>query len=119
MCRVLYPITTKRFFHNNGLQTLSNWVAANASKAPPIPVNVRLGSPITRPSKIICIGLNYRDHAKETGATPPSEPILFFKSTTAIVGPDDDLVIPHGSEKTDWEVELAFVVGKSVPASEC
>ncbi|RYZ36210.1 MAG: FAA hydrolase family protein, partial [Sphingobacteriales bacterium] len=67
---------------------------------------------VARPSKIICIGLNYADHAKETGATPPSEPVLFFKATTALTGPYDPIVIPRDSVKTDWEVELAVVIGK-------
>jgi 2-keto-4-pentenoate hydratase/2-oxohepta-3-ene-1,7-dioic acid hydratase in catechol pathway len=64
------------------------------------------------PSKLVCIGLNYSDHARETGATPPTEPVIFFKSTTAICGPFDDVVIPPGSTKTDWEVELAVVIGQ-------
>lgn len=72
----------------------------------------RLGSPIGRPSKLICIGLNYADHAKETGAAMPPEPVIFMKSTTAIVGPNDDICIPKNSVKTDWEVELAIVIGK-------
>jgi 2,4-didehydro-3-deoxy-L-rhamnonate hydrolase len=77
------------------------------------PVEVeRLGSPIARPSKIVCIGLNYRDHAAETGAAVPAEPVLFLKSTTALCGPFDDVILPRGSEKTDWEVELAVVIGK-------
>jgi len=73
---------------------------------------VRLGAPLARPSKIICVGLNYKDHAAETNAPIPAEPILFFKATTAIVGPNDDLIIPKNSTKTDWEVELAVVIGK-------
>ena len=74
--------------------------------------SVRLGSPVARPSKIICIGLNYVDHCLETNAPIPAEPIIFFKSTTALCGPNDNLIIPKESEKTDWEIELAFVVGK-------
>jgi len=73
---------------------------------------VRLGAPLRRPSKLVCIGLNYRDHAAETGAEIPKEPIIFFKSTTALVGPNDPLVTPRGSTKLDWEVELAVVIGK-------
>ena len=72
----------------------------------------RIGSCVARPSKIICVGLNYADHARETGAEIPQEPILFFKSTTALCGPFDDVIIPKGSIKTDWEVELAIVIGK-------
>jgi 2-keto-4-pentenoate hydratase/2-oxohepta-3-ene-1,7-dioic acid hydratase in catechol pathway len=74
--------------------------------------SVRLGSPLVRPSKLICVGLNYAMHAKETGAEIPKEPVLFFKSTTAICGPNDDVLIPPGAVKTDYEVELAFVIGK-------
>ena len=74
--------------------------------------NVRLGAPVSKPSKIICIGLNYAKHAQETNATPPKEPILFFKSTTSVSGPNDNIVIPKNSVKTDWEVELAVVIGK-------
>lgn len=72
----------------------------------------RLGSPVAKPSKIICIGLNYAKHAKETNAAVPKEPILFFKSTTSLSGPNDDIIIPKNSVKTDWEVELAVVIGK-------
>ena len=79
---------------------------------PEVDASVRLGSPVARPSKMICIGLNYIDHCKETNAPIPTEPIIFFKSTTSLCGPDDDLIIPKNSEKTDWEVELAFIVGK-------
>jgi 2-keto-4-pentenoate hydratase/2-oxohepta-3-ene-1,7-dioic acid hydratase in catechol pathway len=67
---------------------------------------------VCRPSKIVCIGLNYADHARETGAAIPTEPVIFFKASTALCGPDDDLVLPRGSEKTDWEVELAVVIGR-------
>lgn len=103
---------TESFFANNGLQRLSQWAADNAASAPTISDDVRLGPPITRPSKIICIGLNYIDHAHESKMSIPLEPIIFFKATSSIVGPNDDLIIPKGSTKTDWEVELAFVMGK-------
>ena len=94
------------------LTRLGEWAAANADTAPKLAADTRLAAPLARPSKIICIGLNIKDHAEETGATPPSEQIIFFKATSALVGPNDDLVIPRGSEKTDWEVELAVVIGK-------
>lgn len=100
------------FFENDGLQRLSAWIDTNQATALLIPEGVRLGSPIARPSKIICIGLNYRDHAEESGMTPPSEPVVFFKSTTALTGPNDGVEIPLGSVKTDWEVELGVVIGK-------
>ena len=99
------------FFENNGLETLKAALDTNPV-LPEVDQNIRLGSPVARPSKIICIGLNYVDHCKETNAPIPTEPILFFKSTTSLCGPDDDLIIPKNSTKTDWEVELAFVVGK-------
>src|SRR5438552_201160 len=71
----------------------------------------RRSPPICRPSKIVCIGVNYRDHAADSGAAIPTEPIIFFKATSSIVGPDDPLVIPRNSRKVDWEVELAVVIG--------
>ena len=99
------------FFENEGLTELAKWIATNP-KMPEVPTATRLGSVVARPSKIICIGLNFIDHARETDAAIPEEPIIFFKSTTALCGPNDDLIIPKNSTKTDWEVELAFVVGK-------
>lgn len=111
----------ENFFGSNGIEKLKEYVSQNHDHLVPVSDDQRLGAPLARPSKIICVGLNYADHAKETNATPPTEPILFFKSTSAIVGPDDDLVIPKGSKKTDWEVELAVVIGKKasyVPENE-
>ena len=99
------------FFENNGLETLKAALETNPV-LPEVDASIRLGSPVARPSKIICIGLNYVDHCRETGAPIPTEPIIFFKSTTSLCGPDDDLIIPKNSTKTDWEIELAFVVGK-------
>jgi len=98
------------FFENDGLNRLSEFIKSN--QLPDVPDEVRLGSPLARPSKLVCIGLNYRDHDEETGAKIPAEPVIFMKSTTAIVGPNDDIVIPKNSRKTDWEVELAIVIGK-------
>jgi len=80
---------------------------------PLVPGSPRVGPCVAGVGKFICIGLNYSDHAAETGAKVPPEPIIFMKATSAIVGPDDDVVIPRGSEKTDWEVELGFVIGKT------
>ncbi|WP_400191760.1 fumarylacetoacetate hydrolase family protein [Hymenobacter sp. B81] len=102
----------ERFFVQGGLDQLAELLRTQAGHLPQVADDVRLGSPVARPSKIVCVGLNYADHARETGATPPAEPVLFFKSTTAMVGPHDDIVIPRGSVKTDWEVELAVVIGK-------
>ncbi|MFS4454480.1 fumarylacetoacetate hydrolase family protein [Maribacter sp. 2304DJ31-5] len=100
------------FFQNDGLERLKVWVSENTQNMPLIKKETRLGPPICRPSKIVCVGLNYAQHAAESGMAVPKEPVLFFKSTSAIVGPNDDLIIPKGSEKTDWEVELAIVIGK-------
>jgi len=100
------------FFAGGGLGRLSLWLQTNASSAPRLPDSIRLGPPICRPSKIVCIGLNYRDHAAESQMDAPREPVIFFKSTSAIVGPNDPLRIPRGAQKIDWEVELAVVVGK-------
>ncbi|WP_264551950.1 fumarylacetoacetate hydrolase family protein [Flavobacterium sp. N2038] len=99
------------FFEENGLEKLKKALESNPV-LPEVDASVRLGSPVARPSKIICIGLNYVDHCRETNAPIPTEPIIFFKSTTSLCGPNDDLIIPKNSEKTDWEIELAFVVGK-------
>jgi 2-keto-4-pentenoate hydratase/2-oxohepta-3-ene-1,7-dioic acid hydratase in catechol pathway len=100
------------FLGSDGLDRLAAWARDHAAMAPRVPAAERLGPPIARPSKIVCIGLNYADHARETGAKLPDEPIIFFKATTALCGPDDDLVLPRGSVKTDWEVELAVVMGR-------
>ena len=102
----------ERFFATNGLQRLSEWLNSDLALCPVVSPETRLGPPFCRPSKIVCVGLNYALHAKESGMAIPSEPVLFFKATTALCGPCDDLVIPPGSEKTDWEVELAVVIGK-------
>jgi 2,4-diketo-3-deoxy-L-fuconate hydrolase len=101
---------TEQFFESDGISRLATFVQDNL--LPEVADDVRLGSPITRPSKLVCIGLNYADHAKETNAPLPPEPVIFMKSTTAIVGPFDDIMIPKNSVKTDWEVELAIVIGK-------
>jgi len=77
------------------------------------PAGLRVGAPLARPGKVICIGLNYRDHAAETGATLPREPVMFLKAPDTVVGPYDDVLIPRASVKTDWEVELAVVIGRT------
>ena len=100
------------FFETDGMARLEEWAATHASNSPDFPEELRQGSPIARPSKIVCIGLNYKDHAEESGVEIPEEPVIFFKATSAFCGPNDDLIIPRNSEKTDWEVELAFVMGK-------
>jgi len=102
----------EQFFESDGLDRLQKFAESNKDKLPKLSKDIRLASPVARPSKIVCIGLNYADHAKETNAQIPKEPIIFFKSTTALIGPNDDVIIPKNSKKTDWEVELAVVIGK-------
>jgi 2-keto-4-pentenoate hydratase/2-oxohepta-3-ene-1,7-dioic acid hydratase in catechol pathway len=100
------------FFESDGLARLSTWLKQNQNSLPEIKEDSRIGSCVQRPSKIICVGLNYTKHALESKMPLPKEPIIFFKSTTALCGPNDNLVIPKNSVKTDWEVELAVVMGK-------
>jgi len=102
----------EKFFGSEGPRRLKTWLEKNEQSCPKVDASVRLGSPLANPSKIVCIGLNYSDHARESGMQLPPEPVIFFKSTTAICGPNDQLVIPKSSKKTDWEVELAVVIGK-------
>ena len=102
----------ERFFGGDGIERLGDWLKNKGENCPVVAENERLGSPLVRPSKIVCVGLNYAKHAAESGMEIPKEPVLFFKSTSAIVGPNDDVIIPKGGEKTDWEVELAIVIGK-------
>lgn len=100
------------FFENDGLERLRVFLQQNRDGLNVISNDERLGPPVARPSKIVCIGLNYADHARETNAKLPVEPILFLKATTSFAGPDDDIIIPKNSEKTDWEVELSVIIGK-------
>lgn len=102
----------EQFFAENGIARLEEFVKANDGKLIEVPQNERIGAPFARPSKIVCIGLNYLDHAKETNAPIPAEPIIFLKSTTSLIGPYDDVMIPKDSLKTDWEVEFCIVIGK-------
>lgn len=109
------------FFAAEGLQRLEKWLQQHESTAPQVGEEVRLGAPVSRPGKIICIGLNYSDHARESNMEVPKEPVVFFKASSAVSGPYDPVVIPRGSSKTDWEVELAVVIGKKasyVPEAE-
>lgn len=98
------------FFTNDGIDNLKE--KFDASTAKKITTDVRLGEPVKRPGKIVCIGLNYRKHAAESGMQVPTEPVVFFKATSSIIGPNDNIIIPKNSTKTDWEVELAIVIGK-------
>ncbi len=100
------------FLADGGLKKLREWSRTERDEAPVVPDTVRLGPPIARPSKIVCIGLNYSDHAAESDMEVPDEPVIFFKASSAVCGPNDDLVLPKESTKTDWEVELAVVIGQ-------
>lgn len=111
-CSTFQEDWNEDFFTNNGLARLQEWLNANQENLNEIPADSRLGSPIARPSKIICIGLNYRQHAVESGMAVPEIPIIFMKATSSLCGPFDPILIPKNSVKTDWEVELAVVIGK-------
>lgn len=100
------------FFEDGGIEEIQRIIKED-HQLPVVDPGQRTGAPICRPSKIVCIGLNYADHAKETGASLPKEPVLFLKATSAIIGPFDDIIIPKNSTKTDWEVELGVVIGKT------
>ena len=100
------------FFSEGGIARLADALKTGAEGLAQVPGGERLGPPVSRPSKIICIGLNYAAHARESGMTPPAEPVVFFKAPSALCGPDDDLILPKNSVKTDWEVELAVIIGK-------
>jgi 2-keto-4-pentenoate hydratase/2-oxohepta-3-ene-1,7-dioic acid hydratase in catechol pathway len=100
------------FFQSGGIERLRDWLARRGAAAPELSRDARLGPPIRRPSKIVCIGLNFRDHAAESGMETPKEPVIFFKATTSLAGPNDAVIIPRGGSKLDWEVELAVIVGR-------
>ena len=99
------------FFGTDGPKRLKEWLSINQDECPLVGENTRLGPPICRPSKIVCVGLNYAKHAQESGMDVPSEPVLFFKASSAIIGPYDEVILPKNSKKSDWEVELAIVIG--------
>jgi 2,4-diketo-3-deoxy-L-fuconate hydrolase len=100
------------FFAGDGLANLRQWLTENGAEAPHFSLSERLGPPVCRPSKIVCIGLNFSDHAAESKMEAPKEPVIFFKATSSLVGPNDSLVMPRNATKVDWEVELALVIGK-------
>ncbi|MCB0641761.1 MAG: fumarylacetoacetate hydrolase family protein, partial [Phaeodactylibacter sp.] len=103
---------TEAFLASNGIERLGRWLSENQPTLPVVDSSVRLGVPVARPGKIVCIGLNYRLHAEESGMKIPGEPVIFFKATSSLSGPFDPVVLPKGSTKSDWEVELAVVIGK-------
>ncbi len=100
------------FFAEGGIQSLREWIGKNESSTPRVSSSARLGAPIVRPSKIVCVGLNYRAHAGESKMEIPKEPVIFLKSPSSLSGPFDPVIIPRNAKKLDWEVELAVVVGK-------
>lgn len=102
----------EKFFAADGIDRLERWLKENKAACSIVSNDVRLGPPIARPSKIVCVGLNYAKHAEESGMAVPGQPVLFFKATSSIIGPNDAVMLPKGGEKTDWEVELAVVIGK-------
>lgn len=106
------------FFANDGVEKLRKWLDKNESTAPRVPSSARLGPPVSRPSKIVCVGLNYRAHAGESQMEIPTEPVIFLKSPSSISGPYDPVVIPRNGKKVDWEVELAVVIGKKAAYAE-
>ena len=101
----------EEFFGTDGVERLREWLDKRDWQVPEVPQNARTGCPIARPSKIVCIGLNFNDHAAESGMDLPKEPVIFFKASSALAGPDDPVRIPRGGSKLDWEVELAVVIG--------
>ena len=100
------------FFREDGLERLSSWLKIHQNSLPEISEDLRLGPPVARPSKIICVGLNYSKHAQEAGMAVPEVPILFMKASSALCGPNDPIYLPKNSKQTDWEVELAIIIGK-------
>ena len=102
----------RKFFQSGGIAQLERELTSRAAPLPDVPANARWGACIARPGKVVCVGMNYSDHAKETGAEVPKEPVLFLKGSNTVVGPFDDVLIPRKSHKTDWEVELGVIIGK-------
>lgn len=111
-CRAFGEDWDEGFFGSDGIDRLRKWSAAHQASCPVVNKSTRLGPPVVRPSKIICVGLNYSLHAKESGMEVPAQPVIFMKATSSLAGPNDDIIIPRNSVKTDWEVELAVVIGK-------
>ncbi|ONI91058.1 2-hydroxyhepta-2,4-diene-1,7-dioate isomerase [Saccharothrix sp. ALI-22-I] len=99
------------FFAENGPAAVRE--AVETGRLPELDPGLRIGPPVARPGKVVCVGLNYSDHAEETGAQRPDEPVVFLKAPYTVVGPHDEVLVPRGSVKTDWEVELAVVIGRT------
>ncbi len=113
---------TPAFFDSDGISRLRQVVDLHATELPEVDLaDERVGAPIARPHKVVCAGLNYADHAQESGMEVPTEPVIFFKASSTVVGPNDTVLLPRGGEKTDWEVELGVVIGHEARylRSEC
>ena len=110
-CSAHFTDWNREFFNNNGLEALKSLVD-DGGGLPDVPDGIRYGSCVARPGTLMCIGLNYSDHAEESGMEPPPEPVIFQKVSNAVIGPYDDVIIPKDSQKTDWEVELGVVIGR-------
>ncbi len=108
-CSTFFDDWNYDFFQNGGLDKLA---VINIDQFPIVDENIRWGACITRPGKVVCIGLNYRDHVAETGMKMPKEPAIFMKGTNTVVGPYDNILIPKNSKKTDWEIELGVIIKK-------
>ncbi len=113
-CSAHFEDWNRAFFQDNGLIRLQTLVQQAGTNLPLVPEAARWASAIARPGMILCVGLNYSDHAKESGMEPPPEPVLFMKATNTLAGPYDPVSIPRNSQKTDWEVELGVVLGQDV-----
>ena len=111
-CSAHFEDWNRDFFNSNGMSQLRALVEKEGGDLPNTPADVRFGACVARPHMLMCIGLNYSDHAAESGMEPPDKPVIFQKSTSAVSGPFDDVTIPKNSTKTDWEVELGVVIGK-------
>ncbi|MEM6319161.1 MAG: fumarylacetoacetate hydrolase family protein [Bacteroidota bacterium] len=111
-CSAYFEDWNRVFFQNGGLKKLKQVVKKESANLPIISKKKRLGSPIARPNMIMCVGLNYSDHAAESGMEIPEEPVLFMKATNTIAGPNDRVILPKGSKKVDWEIELGIVMKK-------
>ncbi len=111
-CSKYFKDWDREFFESGGLAKLATFLRQKQGKLKPVPARERWGAPVSRPGKVICIGLNYKDHAAESGMELPKEPVIFMKASNVVVGPYDTVLIPRGGHKTDWEVELGVVIGK-------
>ena len=111
-CSAHFADWDREFFNNHGLEALKSLVDDGGEDLPDVPDGTRYGSCVARPGTLMCIGLNYSDHAEESGMEPPPEPVIFQKVSNAVIGPYDDVIIPKDSRKTDWEVELGVVIGR-------